>query len=58
MESDPYKTIYERDSEGRIKTRVNPKTGEKEPIPTSSPKQMQALRDLAERKRREQEDVQ
>jgi hypothetical protein len=57
MESDPYKTIYERDSEGRIKTRVNPKTGEKEPIPTSSPKQMQALRDLAERKRREQEDV-
>jgi hypothetical protein len=57
MESDPYKTIYERDSEGRIKTRVNPKTGEKEPIPTTSPKQMQALRDLAERKRREQEDV-
>ena len=57
MESDPYKTIYERDSEGRIKTRVNPKTGEKEPIPTSSPKQIQALRDLAERKRREQEDV-
>ena len=58
MESDPYKTIYERDSEGRIKTRVNPKTGEKEPIPTTSPKQMQALRDLAETKRREKEDVQ
>lgn len=56
-EADPYKTIYEYDSEGKIKTRTNPTTGKKEKVPTSTPTQMQALRDLAERKRREQEDV-